>query len=480
MKVYIEKRDTVYPDNQYAFAPSIHYPEYIWSDISPKENAVYDMVRECLHGYGYDAEHYGTCDWNPLGDIIHPGNTVVIKPNWVEDKNKKKGQGLDCVVTNAAIIRAVIDYVHIALHGTGEIIVGDSPMPDCDFHRLMENGSYNSVWESCKSRHIDVKVMDFREDIVEGFGNAVVAPGVKSETIVDLEMDSLFSDSEYNIGRYRNGIVDSTLMNSYYHQVGHHRYSINNTVLRADVIINLPKPKTHRKAGYTAALKNFIGICSVKRSIPHNVTGNIKEGGDTYHGPKFVFQTEQNIRDRENKLQYEGKKWMGIALKCCRIPFYIFRRLNHKKYYGTGNWYKNDTIWRSILDINRIIIYADKNGVLQDTPQRKFLAIGDMVVSGEKNGPLEPSAKKCGIILCSESPYAFDLAVTRIMGFQCSMLPTINKISDIKKYIIPYENEEKIAVFSNIPQLNDITLKNMPCAICGQFEPAEGWKRIQI
>ena len=37
-------------------------------------------------------------------------------------------------------------------------------------------------------------------------------------------------------------------------------YLIPNTILEADVIINLPKPKTHRKAGITGAMKNFVGI----------------------------------------------------------------------------------------------------------------------------------------------------------------------------------------------------------------------------
>ena len=90
-------------------------------------------------------------------------------------------------------------------------------------------------------------------------------------------------------------------MNTFYHTEGHHRYGINKTVLEADVIINLCKPKSHRKAGYTAALKNYIGICSRKISIPHNVMGNEKEGGDTYFGPKIIFETEQRIRDRQNR-----------------------------------------------------------------------------------------------------------------------------------------------------------------------------------
>ena len=61
-----------------------------------------------------------------------------------------------------------------------------------------------------------------------------------------------------------------------------------------------------------------------------------------------------------------------------------------------------------MLDINKIIYYADKEGVLQDTVQRRFFSLGDMIIAGERNGPLSPSPKQCGCIVCSESPVAFD------------------------------------------------------------------------
>ena len=477
-KVYIEHKTVKYPSCSYAYAPSKAYPEYPWTDISKEDNDVYDMVRNCLAGYGFDKDHYGLPQWNPLKDIINTGDTVVIKPNWVEDKNENRDGGMECLVTNASIIRAVIDYVYLALQGTGRIIVGDSAMPDCNFNRLMDVAHYDCVFDSCEKRGIPIEVMDFRGDIVTGFANKVEQTDDKNEVIVDLQNASCFSDTEFNIGKYRNGIVDATKMNQYYHVPGHHRYGINRTVLSADVIINLPKPKTHRKAGYTGALKNYIGVCSKKISIPHNVMGNEKEGGDTYHGPKIIFETEQRIRDAQNRQQSAGNSTAGTLLKCLRIPFWAFRRATHKVFFGTGNWYKNDTIWRSILDINRIIIYADKTGVLREIPQRRFLSIGDMIIAGHKNGPLAPTPKSLGVILCSENPIAFDLAVVNLMGFDLNRLPVLNKIILIKGYDLPWTAPEEIAVFSNEKELNEITIASMPIAPYGYFEPAEGWNVI--
>lgn len=478
-KVYIEHRKTKYPTSKYGFAPSQRYPEYRWDDISGEPNEVYDMVRECLRGYGLDREHFGTKEWNPLGDIIHRGDNVVIKPNWVEDKNENKKAGIECLVTNASVIRAMIDYVFIALEGTGRLVVGDSPMPDCVFAALMENGGYNAVWRSCRERGIALEVKDFREDIVTGFANEVTKTDGLSEEVIDLEKDSLFADSEHNIGRYRCGFMDATKMNEYYHAYGHHRYGINKTLIEADVIINLPKPKTHRKAGYTAALKNYIGICSRKISIPHNVMGNEKEGGDTYFGPKCIFETEQRMRDVQNKLQTGQHHVLGFIVKCARTPFWVFRRLTHKKYFGTGNWYKNDTIWRSILDINRIIVYADKEGKLTDEPQRRFFSLGDMIVAGHKNGPLAPAPIETGVLVCSEDPVAFDLAVINLMGLKYEYLPVLNKIPKIERYPLPNEPFSDTKVFSNDKNLDHATVGDMCIAPYGSFTPADGWEVIR-
>ncbi len=85
-RVVIEHRITDYPNPIYKFASSIKYPEYKWDDISTEENHVYDMIRTMLYRYGLDVKNYGKASWNPFGAIIKKGDTVVIKPNWVEDK----------------------------------------------------------------------------------------------------------------------------------------------------------------------------------------------------------------------------------------------------------------------------------------------------------------------------------------------------------------------------------------------------------
>lgn len=481
-KVCFEKRENVsYPSASYGFAPSQAYPEYGFHDISDEKNEVYDMIRNCLYGYGLDMENFNTAFWNPLKDYIKEGQTVLIKPNWVEDKNENKNGGIDCLVTHASVIRCIIDYVNIALKGSGRIIVGDSPMPDCNLEQLFINANYNQVFQSCKDRGIKIEVVDLRGNRVLGFENKVIQESLDTEEVeINLKDKSYFCEIKDKLGRYRNGIVDFEDMNKKYHNEVDNICSISRQVLEADCIINLCKPKTHRKAGFTGALKNFIGASYHKNSIPHTIIGNIQSGGDEYNGPKLIFGTETKLRDKELIALKEGKNKKGLLLKCCRIPFFCFRRLTHTKYQGTGNWYKNDTIWRSILDMNRAIIYGDTNGNLHDTPQRKIFTLGDMIISGEKNGPLAPSPKKVGAILCSDNLIAFDYFLANYMGLDTNKLPVLQGINKINDFSLPACLPDEICIRSNKSIYDEKILSKINFSKHDYFIAAEGWEEISL
>ena len=117
-EVYFEYADDKidYPEAETYFNPSEKYPEYPWGDgnISKSENRVYKMVRNVLYKLGLDEKNFGSKDWNPLGEIIKKGDCVLIKPNMVVN-NHPLGGDLNSVVTNPSVVRAVADYVYIAL-----------------------------------------------------------------------------------------------------------------------------------------------------------------------------------------------------------------------------------------------------------------------------------------------------------------------------------------------------------------------------
>jgi len=50
---------------------------------------------------------------------------------------------------------------------------------------------------------------------------------------------------------------------------------------------------------------------------------------------------------------------MQKLFRVFKIPFKYMSYINDD-YIREGSWYGNDTLWRSILDLNRIVLYVDK------------------------------------------------------------------------------------------------------------------------
>src|ERR1035441_3004116 len=115
------------------FHPSTAYPEYPFKGFLQEEpNVAYDGVRELLRLLRLDARNLDTDRWNPLGHIIQPGMTVVLKPNFVRSRHYE-GKDLFSVIPHNSVLRAVADYCWIALKGAGRIVIADAPNFDTDW-----------------------------------------------------------------------------------------------------------------------------------------------------------------------------------------------------------------------------------------------------------------------------------------------------------------------------------------------------------
>ena len=194
---------------------------------------------------------------------------------------------------------------------------------------------------------------------------------------VDVGERSRFTDGDAPPGR------DLRFHRSHYrtpvahHTGGRHEYSAPGTVLDADVVINLPKLKTHKKTGVTLSLKSAIGLTNEKYRLPHFTAGDPSSGagGDEYDRP-------QALADRvENKLSRFPLP--GDHSLIARAP-----KVGGPPKVIDGSWEGNRTLWRTILDLNRILFFADREGRIRDTPQRRYLTLVDGIVAGEGEGPL--------------------------------------------------------------------------------------------
>lgn len=479
--IYIEKRDVYkYPSKSDFFSPSVLYPEYLWGQdsISKIENPIYDMVRQVFVGMKMDLEHYGTAEWNPLGEIIQLGDTVLLKPNMVMHQNHVKSFGTDCLITHPSIVRAVLDYVLIALKGTGKIIVGDAPLQTCDFETLVEEQGYNAIQQFYKQRNVEFTLADFRL--------------VKSKTVwgqvktiyydetnrgchpVNLGAYSAHCEKNAVSKRYRVTKYDPAHMQSH-HNEERHEYLISNYILQADVIINLPKPKTHRKAGMTGALKNLIGINGNKDWLPHHTKGSVEEGGDEYYHKNCFKQIAGNIDEIMIKKSQKDKTLSVQCMRFLRKGSSFLSKVIAKDPFYEGSWYGNDTIWRTIVDLNRILLYADKQGqITEGKQQRRLLILGDMVISGEGEGPLIPEEKPIGIIAGSKDPVIFDTVAATLMGFDFKKIPSIRNayfIKCLKLTVCDFQFE----IYSNKNEWNKIAIKDLQTMNPFRFKASKGW-----
>ncbi|MBW2595341.1 MAG: DUF362 domain-containing protein [Deltaproteobacteria bacterium] len=419
------------------YSPGTSYPEYPFGSdaLAEKANHAYESVREALRLLKLDEEHYGQRDWNPLGQIVRPGNTVVLKPNFIRDFRETQPRHEDCLITHGSIIRAAVDYVYIALKGKGRIIIADASQNDADFDVIRRMAGLEEIQAFYRLHAgFEVEIYDLRPEKARKVNGVIVGherlPGDPAGYVkVDLSRHSAFNEisdlchllygSEYDTGELCSHHHDET-----------HEYLLSKTVLEADCVINLPKLKTHKKTGITVSMKNLVGINGNKNWLPHHRLGTPAQGGDQFANDSTKHRIEQKAMACFRRLFPLLGPMRTIAAKPLKaIGQRIFGDTNTNT-IRSGNWYGNDTTWRMVIDLNRILMYADNKGCLQDTPARRIFCIVDGIVGGEGNGPLDPTPKPAGIVLAGMNPVGVDLVCARLMGFDYKRLPVLYKSLD--------------------------------------------------
>lgn len=461
------------------FNPSFRYPEYPFGEeaIRNEDNSPYDMIRKCLIGLGLDKDNYNTAAWNPLGKYMKPGDYVLIKPNWVMHENGAKHikeNALECLVTHPSCLRAICDFCLIALKGEGKIVIGDAPMQDCDLNILLEKARFNEILKFYEEHRQPVSFMDLRQYQSVFDRNKVIVERIDMAGkgfVVDMSENSLHNSRKgqrtYQVDNY------STVETNQYHNGITHKYSVSSNALNADVIINFCKPKSHRLAGFTGAMKNMIGIAYNKASLPHRTKGSIMEGGDAYLHKNRIKQIIDRVLDR--KIEHENARRFFLATvdRYLYGVMYAVEKKLAKDPYLKGIWYGNDTIWRTVIDLNYIQTYTDKKGILQNTPQRKILNFADMIIGGEHNGPCQPEPKKIGVVLAGESAAAMDLVICKMMGFPYKEIPLIRALLNHEADYL-YSHAEEILIESNISEYNKL-LQNAVFPERWNYRPHDAW-----
>ena len=362
-----------------------------------------------------------------LDGVVRPGQCVLIKPNLVLDRHPRGGD-LAALVTHGTVIRAVLGWVLRALGGRGRVIIGDSPLQTTDFARAIEaTGLRAVVDEARRTSAVDIQLLDFRKVVSQrdARGHIIAwreAPGdpagyVEFDLAADSALAALGADSAlFRVSNYEAADTQQ------YHQAASHRYVIARSVLDADVIVNVPKLKTHCKVGVTLGLKNFVGTVGRKQCLAHHREGGAGQGGDEYPGRSRLKRWSERL-----ERHIDGAP-AGTRREVLKLAYRINERLIRTLGLNPvrdGGWHGNDTCWRMTLDLVRIARYGRADGTLADTPQRPILTLLDGIMAGEGEGPLEAVARPTGALIGGLNPAQVDRAAARFMGFDPDRIPLL-------------------------------------------------------
>jgi hypothetical protein len=241
--------------------------------------------------------------------------------------------------------------------------------------------------------------------------------------LFDLGPESLLEPITDEKDDFRVTCYDPRLM-AKTHGKGRHRYLVAKDVLEADVVINLPKLKTHKKAGITCALKNLIGINGNKEYLPHHRLGGADLGGDCYPGNSRVKRMLEYAADQQNLTDSGtmGRVWGGVATQLNRVLHMMGDSLGIE-----GSWIGNDTIWRTGLDLNRILLYGETDGSMSSEPARRVVHLADAVIAGQGDGPLSPQPLPLGLLFAGNNAACVDWFGARLLGYDPQLLPIVRE-----------------------------------------------------
>ena len=471
----IGQQHVCYPDKA-PFNPPASYQETPIQGERDESNFVYDSVRNLLILLEYDKANYGTKDWNPLGWLINPGETIFIKPNMISHKHTHSTDW-NYVITHGSVIRAVIDYVFIALRGRGKIIIGDAPQTDSNFEKIIELMGLKDVQRLYKDhRQFEIEVIDLRDEYwVEKDGiyvEKVKLPGDPlGGVVVDLARHSMFTELDGNDKNYYGAFYDTKETNVH-HRDGKHEYAISRSPIVADVFINIPKLKTHKKCGLTVNLKSLVGINANKNWLPHYTFGSPETGGDQFDREGAKGRIENSIVVRAKNLLLQGNPmFKHVARKAKTIAYQIFG--TNEDVIRSGNWHGNDTVWRMCLDLNRILLYANPDGSMRNDGQAKrYFSVVDGMFAMEGNGPVAGTMKKAGILIGGSDPVAVDTVCAKLMGFDYEKIPLLARSFEEHEYTLT--RHEAIKPRSNVTEWDKL-LNEWSDDDLLHFQPHFGW-----
>jgi uncharacterized protein (DUF362 family) len=411
-------------------------------------------------------------------DFVRPGDRVVLKPNWVKEHDERfPGPGQwEHVVTHPDVIEGVIQWVAPLLKSEGSITICDAPQTDSSFAALRRYCDLDAMIERCREQWpaIRIQLLDLRPEEWHAVDGVTVSktelPGDPlGSTHVRLNADSEFVGFR-GLGQLYGASYNMEETNQRHREVTH-EYMLCRTPMDADVLINIPKLKCHKKVGLTCALKNLVGINANKNWLPHHTEGTPDQGGDQFPAATLKAKLEHSWMGRIKRFLFGKNLLSKLFVPLKKVGRLVFG--DTQKVVRSGNWHGNDTCWRMVVDLNKCLFYFDGRGEPRVRPMR-YLAVVDGIIAGEGNGPMAPDPKPCGVIVAGANPLAVDSVCCALMGFDWRRVRMLSGAFGVKQKTIAHFEHGDIEVRSNEAS-HQKALSAFTAADGFHFKPHFGW-----
>ncbi len=384
---------------------------------------------------------------NLPADFIRPGDRVVLKPNWIKqyDERYPEPGHWTHVITHPSVIEAVARWAAEQLDGRGSVTLCDAPQTDSSFDAIRAYCGLDAMIARLETDFPGVAfaLLDLRPEEWKSVDGVTVSRRDLSGDPAGSTQVALNDASEFvgfhGQGKLYGASYDMAETNRR-HCNTTHEYKLCRTPMDADVLINIPKLKTHKKVGLTCALKNLVGINADKNWLPHHTEGTPAEGGDQFPAATAKARLEHRWMGAA-KRWFNNKpalSWVLVPLKKLGRPFFG----DTQKVVRSGNWHGNDTCWRMVLDLNKCLFYFGGDGAKRTRPLR-YLVVVDGIVGGEGNGPMAPDPIACGVMMAGTHPVAVDCAAAVLMGFDPARIRLLTGALNMKELnFTPFRYED--------------------------------------
>lgn len=389
--------------------------------------------------------------------FIRPGDRVVLKPNWVKEHNASKPEdphGWLTIITHPQVIREVARWAAHKLQGRGSVTLCDAPQSDSSFDTIRRQCQLDAIITDCTQEFPGVAFLlfDMRcEEWTIDDGVTIAKRELPSDPsgAVDIHLDE---DSEFlghpGLGKLYGASYDFATTNRQ-HTDPYHEYRICRTPMNADVLINIPKLKTHKKVGLTVALKNLVGTTPRTNWLPRHTEGTPAEGGDQFAESTSKRKLEGTLMRTAKKILF-GRHFLSRLF----VPLKKLGRLifgDTKDVVRSGNWHGNNTAWRMILDLHKCFFYFDGRGQQRTQPLR-YLTVVDGIIGGDGDGPMSCDPVASGIIVAGTHPVAVDCVCAQLMGFNWRKTRLLQDAFELKRLPIVGFQPNDVQVRSNKPE----------------------------